>query len=234
MAATNYTPNFNLAIYGPNDDVSMMNTFNNDMNIIDTEMEKIKVTADAAEAGVGTQTQEIEKLNTELANTNSTVATQGVSIDGLKTQYTALSGEVVQAQGDIANLDADMTQAQSDINLNKTNIAANTQEISEIKTELEGITTPKFLPDYENAINIDLSTQYIAQENGYITFNAAISTSSQTISIIINNKKITVIEGNESSADSIRTLLFIPVGKNDTIELEGNITPTNQMFIPMK
>ena len=49
MAATSRTPNYGLAIYEADNTVSMLNTFNNNMNVIDTTMKANEVKATCTE-----------------------------------------------------------------------------------------------------------------------------------------------------------------------------------------
>lgn len=222
MAGTGRTPKLGLALYEADNTVSMLNTFNNNMNVIDTAVDKAQIAADAAEAATTANATTIEKLNEELANTNETVAAQGVDVDGLKTNYTALAGKVNVNEGNI-------TTMQGQISTLMTNDTQQNAEIGELQEQVAAISVPvpdwnNILKDFKNNDNPYTATDY-CWVIGVIVVSAGTS-GSGTDKIAINGNDVCVASFYSTSALGTTTPVNISasigllISPGDTVTFE--------------
>lgn len=169
MAGTGRTTNYGLALYEPDNTVSMLNTFNNNMNVIDAGMEANKVLAQSASDGTQANTTNIQKIETEIEAVKDNVANNTTDIDGLKVNYQTLAGKVVNAEGDIADLDATTTELTGKVNLNTTKIGENETEIGALQEQVNNLEISIPMPDSENVIlSINDELEHTIEQDAYL------------------------------------------------------------------
>lgn len=223
MAGTGRTTNYGLALYMPDNTVSMLNTFNNNMNVIDAGMQANKVLAQSASDGTQANTTNIQKIEAEIETVKGNVANNTTDIDGLKVNYQTLAGKVVNAEGDIADLDATTTELSGKVNLNTTKIGENSTEIEELKAEIGNITAPAIFPNYGAATAYEYSAPITPTQNSLIILNSISNTGSTTgsvtFTVMINEKQILTISETITGATYLRQAVPLLLRTTDTLTI---------------
>lgn len=235
MAATSRTPNYGLAIYEADNTVSMLNTFNNNMNVIDTTMKANEVTATTAESNITAINDSISKLNTELETVNTTVTDQGTTIDGLTANYTSLAGKVTAAEGNITTL-------QTSVQGLETSDTQQNAEIEEIQQKISGMAMP--VPDWTKNIvkfgnGTGLIKEYTATKYCFLGGSlypdtAQNITTTAQLTVLVNDVPvaITLAYIRETLAIIIMpTTIYTMVKPGDVIKITGTLPTAGSLGI---
>ena len=97
------------------------------------------------------------------------------------------------------------------------------------------------MPDYSNRVQREWNTEYVATENGVVTFNAFCDGSSHTVYVNINGQELFYTDDNKGigpgwtggTHQSYVGMFFI-VGKGDTYKVYGGSGHQMMYFYPMK
>lgn len=97
------------------------------------------------------------------------------------------------------------------------------------------------MPDYSNRVQLEWNTEYVATENGVVTFNAFCDGSSHTVYVNINGQELFYTDDNKGigpgwtgGPHQAYFGMFFIVGKGDTYKVYGGSGHQMMYFYPMK
>lgn len=97
------------------------------------------------------------------------------------------------------------------------------------------------MPDYSNRVQLEWNTEYVATENGVVTFNAFCDGSSHTVYVNINGQELFYTGDNKGigpgwtgGPHQAYFGMFFIVGKGDTYKVYGGSGHQMMYFYPMK